>query len=57
MAYDRQKRAFMVKKFHETKSCARVQRAWRTKYHVNTAPDRNAIMLAVTKFESMGIVD
>ena len=47
----------MVKKFHETKSCARVQRAWRTEYHVNTAPDRNAIMLAVTKFESMGIVD
>ena len=47
----------MVKKFHETKSFTAVQRAWRTEYHANTAPHHSAILLAVTKFEEMGLVD
>ena len=32
MKYDIEKRAFFVKKFHESKSVALVQRAWCSKY-------------------------
>ena len=47
----------MIKKFHETKSCTSVRRAWRSKFHDNHAPDYKTIMRTVAKFESMGLVD
>lgn len=57
MRYNKVERAFLVKKYHETKSCTRVQRAWRSHFRTKSAPDYNAIMLAVSKFESLGFVD
>jgi len=46
----------MVKKFHETNNCTLVQRAWRTKYNVRTAPGYHTIRNNVAKFESAGKV-
>lgn len=46
----------MVEKFHETKNCNLVRRAWRTKYKSKTAPDIKTIKRAVSKFSNLGLV-
>lgn len=52
--YDVEKRTFFVKKFFETKSIAKVQQAWRSKYKNQKAPDYSTIKAVVTKFEKTG---
>ncbi len=57
MRYDLKKRAFLVKKYHETKNCTLVQRAWRSTYRHEATPHHNTIMSLVSKFDSMGFVN
>ena len=47
----------MVKKYHKTRTCTLVQRAWRTKYLHEAAPHHATIISIVSKFETMGLVD
>lgn len=56
MRYEKEKRAFLVKKFYQTQSYTLVQRAWRSKYQEKDAPHHNTIRKIVAKFESEGLV-
>ena len=57
MRYDLKKRVFLVKKYHKTRKCTLVQRAWRTKHLHEVAPHHVTIISIVFKFETMGLVD
>ena len=56
MRFDKEKRTFMVKKFLENKSCARVRKAWRTKFLSSHATTNRTILCNVAKFEPTGQV-
>lgn len=54
MKYDIEKRTFIVEKFHETNRIIKVQRAWRTKYKFQAAPQANEIKNIMSRFEKTG---
>ena len=57
MKYDKEKRAFLLKKYHEKKNIAMVQQAYRTKYVTGKAPSVHMIQNLVDKFDKIGIID
>jgi hypothetical protein len=56
MKYDSEKRIFMVQKYYDLKKIILVQRAFRTKYAGEKAPDHKTIKYYVAQFEKDGSV-
>ena len=56
MKYDLKKRIFLVQKFYELKHICLIQRAYRTKYKSENAPQANTIKNIVSNFEKTGSV-
>ena len=54
MKFDIEKKTLFVKKFHETKSIIRIQRAWRSKYKNLISPHANEIKRIMSRFEKTG---
>ena len=57
MKYDIEKRAFILKKFHERKHYVLVQRTWRTKFKNQPAPLVHNIKSIVKRFEKTCALD
>ena len=54
MQFDKEKRIFMVKKFHELKNSTLVQRAWRTEFKFLKAPTHKTISYWSETFNKQG---
>ena len=57
MQFDKEKRIFMVKKFHELKNSTLVQRAWRTEFKFLKAPTHKTISYWSETFNKHGTVE
>ena len=57
MKYDIEKRRFLLKKYHEKKNIAMVQRAYRTKYVTGKAPSVHMIQNLIDKFDKLDIIE
>ena len=57
MRYTILERIFLVKKYYETKSIARVQGAWRSHFKLTPAPNHITIKNTISKFEKTGSVE